>query len=162
MIDIQVLNHKQLFNLSDLEDKSAIIMISDVGASDKKPSICFNKNLKKFIALSFDDVQDNEINCITDDNAISIVRFFKGLHDIKTLIVSCNGGTCRSPAVAAALHNIQGSNDMIIWENGSFVPNETVFRKIMMAEFGQQADFSSLDKKIDTNINEWRKLNDIS
>ena len=43
MIDIHVMSHERLFNLNKLSNRSAIIIISDVGTIMKKPPICDNR-----------------------------------------------------------------------------------------------------------------------
>jgi predicted protein tyrosine phosphatase len=58
------------------------------------------------LTLYFDDVKINENNFISPDEANEIISFLKKHHDKAGIVVTCDYGKGRSPAVAAVAAKI--------------------------------------------------------
>lgn len=114
------------------------------------------------IGLNFQDVEEGEPGCMNMQQSAKIARFvLDNIRRIDKLIVSCDGGTCRSPAIAAAIMVKLGLDDFIIWRNGKFVPNMHVFKTTLRGLFmGNIPDIDIAEREA-VNLKAWKELNDI-
>lgn len=88
----------------------------------------------------FDDVEDNVYGCtlMDESDAIGIINAVKTYKDmVNQIIVHCDAGFSRSPAVAAALSRWLNGDDGIFFGPG-YCPNRHVYRTMMnkLAEMG--------------------------
>ena len=92
------------------------------------------------LKLVFSDIEmPNHPDAMSELQAKQIVDFVHSLDsNIENLIVSCEAGMSRSPAVAAAILYALGEDDMRIWNNSAYSPNTYVYRKVLKA-FGLDA-----------------------
>ena len=60
------------------------------------------------------------------------------------IVVACDEGKSRSPALAAALLSIYGQDDSYIWKNKDYRPNTLVFRRLL-EYYGQYAPADKLN-----------------
>jgi predicted protein tyrosine phosphatase len=100
---IKALNLSNALFYVPKDKKSAIFHILDswnfamnFSDTDKKYGYCFK--------YYFDDIQCGQTNTITKEIATQIIEDFKSVKDlVDEVIIHCNSGTSRSPAVAKAL-----------------------------------------------------------
>lgn len=155
---IEIMSRQEAIDFSNSLDfwPTAIISITDVD----KPRVAFGNtaNIYDVLRLSFDDVQKDEPNAMTIDDAKSILKFFKDkcsdFKFIARLIVHCEGGVSRSAAVAAALKTIIGVSDMDIFENPKYAPNKHCYYTLLNTHFG---NFPEQEYKFVENIKAYRK-----
>ena len=131
-------------------DKSIIISITDVD----KDKVRFQHNpVNKIVAvkhLMFDDVEQGEMNCITDEDAVTIVNFveyWKNKCDL--IIVQCEAGQSRSAGVCAAIMKAFEGDDWQIFNNPKYVPNMTCYWKVLNVF---QCEIKTIQKKEQTII----------
>lgn len=119
------------------EEKSVAISITNVG--DANANIYRNSNNRLFdvCRVQFDDVERGGKNCITKKEAETIADFVDKYKDtsIDTLVVHCEAGQSRSAGVAAAIMKKLYDNDMPIFGNPKFTPNQTCYRETLNALF---------------------------
>jgi predicted protein tyrosine phosphatase len=127
-------NHAKEYSFGHHVEKSIIISITDI---DKNP-VQFQYNPSNGIIaikhLAFDDVEQGEINCITDADAMSIVDFIYDWKDkCDFIIVHCEAGQSRSAGVCAAIMKYIENDDWPIFDNPKYTPNMTCYRKVLNA-----------------------------
>lgn len=118
---------------------SPYVVIS-VHDPDKPPArVRRQPALRAVLVLSFDDAEEipgtaepGEITLMSEDQARRIVAFvLKHEAGIGTVVVHCEQGMSRSPAIAAALCRGLGGDDAPFWSDYS--PNRLVFRLLREA-----------------------------
>lgn len=137
----------------------AIISITDRNGTF--PQLSIGDNLSKMLRVRFDDVLNDEENCITEHDAVQIKQFIELVNSdkiTKELFINCDGGVSRSAAVAAATLKYLDLDDSVIWNNGRYSPNRFVY-ETLAKEFN--LDTKDLDSKESINIQAWKELNDI-
>lgn len=70
---------------------------------------------------------------MTRSQAEEAVEFFRGHQGCDVLLVACDDGRSRAPAMAAALLRSLGKDDGFIWDNPVFRPNPWVFTRMAEA-----------------------------
>ena len=91
---------------------------------------------KEVFHVQFDDIDSSEtINGETPmskSDAKTIVDAFMKYKDrVEQIIVHCDAGYSRSPAVAAALAKALGMSDEVYFSSGQYCPNRHVYRMMM-------------------------------
>ena len=139
--------------------KTIIISISD---THQAANIFYpNDNIVDVLHLNFDDVDTDSTNAMQPSAAETVISFVnRYINDIDQIVVHCGAGISRSAGIAAALMLIINGNDKAIFENGRYCPNMLCYKLMLNAYFGTY-DSSAIDEKLTTNIEAWRKLNDI-
>jgi len=90
----------------------------------------------RFFLLDFDDITNpDRKNSFQEHHVVSTLQFveeaFENGAEIEKIIASCDGGRCRSAALAAALMLLFGQNDELpIWNNNAYKPNKLVFETL--------------------------------
>lgn len=112
--------------------KTAIISIANINDNDNV--FAHRDWLCAVLKLKFDDVESNEPDCISADDAACIVHFINRIKD-KTdrVIVHCEAGVSRSAGVAAAIMKFINMDDSIIFNDDKFRPNMTCYEKVLNA-----------------------------
>jgi predicted protein tyrosine phosphatase len=91
------------------------------------------------LRLAFDDVLDSRDQgrptvAFAESHARQILDFWAAVRDrAATLVIHCNGGQCRSPAVAAAIERIETGQDDRWFRTKR--PNIRVYRMILGEHF---------------------------
>lgn len=81
-----------------------------------------------YLHVSFADVTDaSREDAFRLEQARQIRAFVDGLGDTTELYFCCDSGESRSAALAAAWMHYSGQNEMIIWKNVHYHPNELVY-----------------------------------
>jgi predicted protein tyrosine phosphatase len=127
-----------VFNRAEVENtlvsgKIAYISLRDSDQAEARlPS---EANSVGILRLAFDDVLDGaergrDITAFNVFHAGQILDFWNSVKDdIETLVVHCNGGQCRSPAVAAAIERIETGQDEHWFKTKR--PNILVYRTLL-------------------------------
>ena len=109
----------------------AVISISDPGT--RKPQIGKPILFREALYLKFHDAEDQMhpgIVLMKPIHAKRIWRFLREHQDkIATLVVQCEQGASRSPAVAAAICRMLGDDDSRFFNE--FVPNQYVYALLL-------------------------------
>jgi predicted protein tyrosine phosphatase len=95
--------------------------------------------LREVLYLAFDDAEPTtspvlaaQVKLMTAEQARQIWDFVeKHTDEVGAMVVHCEQGISRSPAVAAALCKGRGGNDRKFWRE--YEPNEYVFRLTLKA-----------------------------
>ena len=140
-IKIVVLPKRKIHNIENtLTENHSII---SVYTPFSEPSnILKNKNTEKILFTSFDDydtIIDNHEEfwgrkqiLFSYVNAKEIIDFWNEINS-DLLIVHCEAGVSRSPAIAAALTKINEEDDNFYFKN--YRPNSLVYRTILNYHF---------------------------
>jgi predicted protein tyrosine phosphatase len=117
------------------------IIVSIQTPNDPKPvKLPTNEHTLKVVSLVFHDLNDAamehievrdqyEANCFQPAQARQILAAVKAHPEAKRLIVHCDAGFSRSPAVAAALSKILTGDDSYFFKR--YLPNSRVYRTIL-------------------------------
>lgn len=162
-IKIEVFDRHRLSNIDSLElfEDTILISVTDIGNKFTQLNENIERQLTAKLFIRFDDVELGDKHCITEKQAIMIDSFVNCYSsNISSIIISCDGGVSRSAAIAAALLLKLGQDDMIIWGNGKFCPNISVFKSLLNIIFGQKHSINIKERE-ELNISEWRKINNI-
>ena len=111
------LGHGPEYDTENIDEPTLIISIS--GTDDEPPLILNepeNKNIRPVEYLQFDDIDTAEsvhgLKPMSNEDAKRIVdAFLQYVDEISQIIVHCDAGYSRSPAVAAALAKAIGESD---------------------------------------------------
>jgi predicted protein tyrosine phosphatase len=113
----------------------AVISISDPGS--RRPKVRKQSGLRAVLRLCFHDAEptgmpdlDRRVTCMHADQARQIWEFVTQHADVGTIVVHCEAGMSRSPAVAAALCEAMGMDDRFSRE---YQPNAHVYRLVLDA-----------------------------
>ena len=95
-----------------------------------------NSNIVHVEFLQFDDIDyDKEVDGLKPmsvEDAKVIVDTFEQYRDkIEQIIVHCDAGYSRSPAVAAAIAKATGESDEMYFSGGEYCPNRHVYRTLL-------------------------------
>lgn len=89
------------------------------------------ENRVGLLQLDFDDTNARRSGCFTSEHAKKIVAFIQEkAYNIDTLLIHCNMGASRSPAVAAALYKLLTNNDDSYYFQ-VYTPNTLVYGVIL-------------------------------
>lgn len=139
-----------------ITNKTIIISIVDV--EDDWPNFDENPNIVDIIYNKFDDVDYDEDNVMTREQAEKIVKFVnEHINDVEEIIVHCEAGVSRSAGVCAALMLIVNGDDKEIFENSKYCPNRVCYRYILDAYYGGYNDDAAIEEKYKMNIAAYRK-----
>lgn len=136
-IKIVVLPKRKIHNIENtLTEKHSIISVYT--PFSEPANILKNKNTEKILFTSFDDydtIIDNHEEfwgrkqiLFSYVNAKEIIDFWNEINS-DLLIVHCEAGVSRSPAIAAALSKINEEDDNFYFKN--YRPNSLVYRTIL-------------------------------
>lgn len=104
------------------------------------------------LRIRFGDLEEGEDGCIQSSEATQIKEFVDQYKQVANkIIVNCDGGVSRSPAVAAAIARYLGLDDMFIWGNGIYSPNMTVY-KLLLSVLMENDSVTIDDDKVKLNI----------
>ena len=95
-----------------------------------------NPNIVHIEFLQFDDIDCAEeihgLKPMDEDDAVAIVDAFeKYWGTVDQIIVHCDAGYSRSPAVAAAIAKAMGKSDEVYFSSGEYCPNRHVYRTLL-------------------------------
>ena len=95
-----------------------------------------DKNIINVAYVQFDDIDSSETvngeTPMSESDAKTIVDAFMKYKDrVEQIIVHCDAGYSRSPAVAAALAKALGMSDEVYFSSGQYCPNRHVYRMMM-------------------------------
>jgi len=117
----------------------AIIAVISISDCDKDyPNLHNNpgNGIAFQIKYHFDDVDEGEDHCISDNDAMGIATFVFNIKDkADLLIVHCEAGVSRSAGVAAAIMKFIDDDDTPIFDSHDYRPNMTCYRKVLKALF---------------------------
>ena len=124
--------------------RSSYIVISIRDPGRHKASVRRQSGLRGILYLAFSDTEPvaslalpREIVPMTPDHADQIWKFVREHESqVGTIVVHCEQGMSRSPAVAAALCKAMGGDDARFWHQ--YQPNPQVYRLVMAAS-GEKA-----------------------
>lgn len=120
--------------------RSAYIVISIHDPDRAKPKVKKQSGLRAVLQLAFDDAEPMgkafelaaKITPMLPEQAEQIVRFVeKHKASVGAIVVHCEAGMSRSPAVAAALCKGMGGDDRSFWRD--YQPNGHVYRLMLEA-----------------------------
>ena len=102
-----------------------------------------NKNIISVIYAQFDDIDSGtevhgEIPMMKSDAKHIVDGIEHNINRIQQIIVHCDAGYSRSPAVAAAIAKAFGVDDEEYFSGGRYCPNRHVYRT-MLNEFAEVA-----------------------
>jgi predicted protein tyrosine phosphatase len=117
--------------------RSSYIMISIRDPERQKVRVPKQSGLRDVLYLAFHDVDPagdtalaEDVTLMTDEDARRIWSFVKKWeNEIGTVVVHCEKGMSRSPAVAAALCKSMGGDDRLFWQE--YRPNRFVYRLML-------------------------------
>lgn len=94
------------------------------------PAEISDTNRVGLLRLEFDDVDRQLKNSFKPYQALEIINFAKEfIPKINTMMIHCNMGMSRSPAVAAAIQKLLTNDDNIYFK--CYTPNRLVYSTIM-------------------------------
>lgn len=137
--EIVVLSRKQASEF--VTDRPYIwISISDTGKM--KAEMPNNPNEICALFLEFDDIdgskfpnfkENDKVKIFSTDDAKSILSVISLSQDyVNLIVINCEAGHNRSPAVAAALKRLMGKSDEdYIFSQGKYHPNSWVYKTIL-------------------------------
>lgn len=140
-------------------EKTIIISINDV--ADEANQFASNPQIVCTRSFFFDDVEGEEANCMTRQDADNIIQFVNQyINKVEQIVVHCGAGISRSAGVCAALMMIINGDDSAIFDNGQYCPNMHCYRLVLESYFGYY-DKEAAEEKYRRNIIEWRKAQDL-
>ncbi len=106
------------------------LMISIFSPNDK-PKLPINKNRIATLSLGFHDLDKkyNDYKIFSKKDAYSIFEFLKQNKSTKNIVIHCDAGIARSPAIAAALAKIFNFDDLKYFKK--YLPNRLVYRTML-------------------------------
>lgn len=137
--EIIVMNRNEAVKYAHTQhsEKAMMISISDIGSSTKVMKTAEN-GIFALLKLQFDDVEDPDINAITEKDADLIAKFVKNNVDkADRIIVHCSAGISRSAGCAAAIMKYLYGDDSKIYDCAKYRPNSTVYRRVLDAMVGK-------------------------
>jgi predicted protein tyrosine phosphatase len=126
--------------------RSAYVVISIYDPDRQKPKVKKQAGLRAVLQLAFHDAEpgdlprlDTEVVVMSADQARQICRFInQHKDDIGAVVVHCERGMSRSPAVAAALCASLGGDEGVFFRE--FQPNGHVYRLVRNAAVPNRED----------------------
>jgi predicted protein tyrosine phosphatase len=118
---------------------SSYVLISIRDRDKRKVRIPKQAGLRDVLQLAFHDAEPTDnftlpenITLMTEEHARQVWSFVKKWDkEVGTLVVHCEAGMSRSPAVAAALCKGMGGDDGPFWRE--YMPNQFVYRLVLEA-----------------------------
>ena len=108
--------------------RTSYALISVCEPESKRPRVRKPILLRGVLFLKFHDAEEQaqpDIILMTDSQARRVWKFvFRHIDEIGTLVVHCEQGTSRSPAIAAAVCKVLGGDESTFFQNYS--PNRHV------------------------------------
>lgn len=132
-----VLPQSQLFNFCQYKTPSepfAVISITD-SENEYDPKVPGSSKLKGVLYLRFDDVEEDQVfgrlKVFSEEQAKTVWAFVDEMvkQDVKSWVIHCYAGICRSSAMAAAIATRLGDDPSFFFS--SYMPNMTVYRKLL-------------------------------
>lgn len=135
----------------DVENINIPTLIISISSMDTKvPNILErhkkeNKNIISVIYSQFDDIDSctevhGEIPMMQSDAKHIVDGIEHNINRIQQIIVHCDAGYSRSPAIAAAIAKAFGMDDEKYFSGGRYCPNRHVYRT-MLNEFAERGYF---------------------
>ena len=111
------------------------LMIS-ISAPNDKPKPSISKNRIATLSLEFHDLDKpyKDYKLFSEEDAYSIFEFLKQNKEIRDVVIHCDAGISRSPAIAAALTKIFNGDDSKYFKE--YLPNMLAY-KIMIDVWGK-------------------------
>ena len=115
------------------------IFISIYSTDSEPANIIPNEHTLAILPIHFDDVEEDEIMygttvfpAITEAQATKIWGFVELalIAEVELIVVHCDAGTCRSPAVAAAIDLVLNGSDTK-WFESPYLPNKKVYNTML-------------------------------
>jgi len=124
-VNIHICPIKELYlrktQIMDCSTVSAVLCTTDLIDTLKMTGI-------EFLHVSFADVTDEaRHDAFQMEQAMQIRTFLDNLHGIKELYFCCDSGESRSAALAAAWMHYSDQDEMRVWKNIKYHPNELVY-----------------------------------
>ena len=124
---------------SGLRVRSAYVVISIYDPDRRRPKVRRQAGLRDVLQLGFHDAEPTEtmvlppdIKLMTPEHAARIVQFVrKHRANVGGIVVHCEQGMSRSPAVAAAISKLCACDGRRFWKE--YQPNQFVYRLVMEA-----------------------------
>ena len=136
-------------------ERTVIISIND--AIGPRAHFADNDQIIDVLSLFFDDVDRPNKDAITDSDAEKIVDFVNRYKNtVDQVVVHCSAGISRSAGVAAALMNMLGQDDSVIFDNPVYCPNMTCYRAVLNAANLPIVE-NEVQEKEELNIQRWRE-----
>lgn len=108
------------------------IVISITSAPSDTARIPSSSALRGLLRLSFADADEpSELTLFDDQHALEIVTFLRAHPEVDRLVIHCDAGLSRSPAIAAAIARADGQDDSLWFER--YRPNPRVYRLLLNA-----------------------------
>jgi predicted protein tyrosine phosphatase len=128
-----------------LEEPYVMISISCVNDAATIPH---REHCKDILRLEFDDVdrpiEGMNVSLFNKEHANKILDFFeKWENKVAWMIVHCDAGLSRSPAVAAALTRVQHRFDYDFWKR--YLPNSRVYSILLNTHFERSEEAHAKD-----------------
>lgn len=116
---------------SDFTSEEPWIAIS-VSSHGEWP-VLSKENRVSVLQLAFQDIEfKGRSGAISPEQAKKIVDFVAEHNDINNILIHCEAGLSRSPAIAAAIDKIySGQNEK--WFNDPYTPNQLVYNILLEA-----------------------------
>lgn len=137
--EIIVMNRNEAVKYAHTQhsEKAMMISINDIGSGTKVMKTAEN-GIFALLKLQFDDVEDPDINAITEKDADLIAKFVKNnVDNADRIIVHCSAGISRSAGCAAAIMKYLYGDDSKIYDCPKYRPNSTVYRRVLNAMVGK-------------------------
>lgn len=122
-----------------LREEGNYCVISCTDPNTEFPSFpvgALSRQCQAVLLLKFGDIDEPDIEeypAITDEQAETVAAFIKANRHVDTLYINCDAGICRSSAVAAAASLYINGCDKWVWDDGRYMPNRYVYRKVLEA-----------------------------
>lgn len=136
------------YDVANIDVPTLIISISDTDTPI--PNILVehekeNPNIMHVEFLQFDDIDyDKEVDGLkpmsVEDAKVIVDAFEKYCGTVDQIIVHCDAGYSRSPAVAAAIAKAMGESDEMYFSGREYCPNRHVYRTLLN-EFAKRGYF---------------------
>jgi protein-tyrosine phosphatase len=134
IVEVMSRNKATEFSFEAHNKRIAVISISDTDKESPEFSDDSKNGIFQRLRLHFDDVEIDDENCITDEQASEISDFvFKVRDEADKIVVHCEAGISRSAGVAAAIMKYLNGDDWGVFDNPRYCPNNTCYRKVLNA-----------------------------
>lgn len=106
-------------------------LLISISAPNDKPKLPINKNRIDILSLEFHDLDEpyKDYKIFSKEDAYSIFEFLKQNKNIRDIVIHCDAGVSRSPAIAAALAKIFNDDDSEYFKE--YLPNMLVYKTMM-------------------------------
>ena len=123
--------------------RAAYVVISIHDPDSPKPRVKRQPGLRAVLQLMFDDAEPTDsgmlnerVTLMSAEQARQVWDFVQQhRHDVGAVVVHCEAGMSRSPAVAAALCKALVGDNRRFWQE--YQPNEYVYRLVLAAAKGK-------------------------